>query len=65
MQFLEPIDDMKGFDQDDAQLQLAQGTPRFYMMRLPLKPKGLTFTQITHHKEVSQCIGSLTPDSWY
>lgn len=65
MQFVEPIDDMKCFDKDDAQLQLAKGTPRFYIMRLPVKPSGLAFTQITHHKDVSQCLGSLTPDSWY
>lgn len=65
LQFVEPIDDMKTFDEDDAQLQLDKGTPRFYIMRLPLKPSGLVFTQITHHKQVSQCLGSLTPSSWY
>lgn len=55
---------MKPYDQDDAQLQLNKGMPRFYIMRLPQKPAGLTFTQITHHKEVTQCLGSLTPEPW-
>eukprot|EP00892_Ulva_mutabilis_P002211 jgi/Ulvmu1/11991/UM083_0001.1 len=64
-QFVEPIDDMKAFDGDDAQLQLDQGKPRFYIMRLPAKPSGLQFTQITHHKAVTQCLGSLTPAPWY
>lgn len=64
VQYIEPIDDMKAFDSEDAQLNLANGTPRLYIMRLPLKPTGLAFTQITHHKEVTQCLGSLTPDDW-
>lgn len=58
-------DDMKAFDAEDAQLDLSAGTPRFYIMRLPAKPTGLSFTQITHHKRVTQCLGSLTPDAWY
>ena len=64
VQLVEPIDDMKAFDEEDAQLNLEKGTPRFYIMRLPAKPQGLSFTQITHHKDVTQCLGSLTPDAW-
>lgn len=33
LQYIEPIDDMKHFDTEDAQLNLANGTPRFYIMR--------------------------------
>lgn len=55
---------MKAFDAEDAQLDLSNGTPRFYIMRLPAKEQGLAFTQITHHKEVTQCLGSLTPEAW-
>lgn len=55
---------MKAFDQEDAQLDLEQGQPRFYIMRLPAKPSGLSFTQITHHKKVTQCLGSVTPEPW-
>jgi hypothetical protein len=66
MQLIGPIDDMKAFDREDAQLNLANGTPRFYIMRLPAKPQGLAFTQITHHKQVTQCLGALTPPrDWY
>ena len=55
---------MKDFDTSDAQLNLSKGTPRFYIMRLPAKPDGLTFSQITHHKNVTQCLGSMTPAPW-
>ena len=64
MQFIGPIDDMKAFDSEDARLNLANGTPRFYIMRLPAKPEGLAFTQITRHFRVTQCLGSLTPQDW-
>lgn len=64
MQVIEPIDDMKSFGSEDAQLNLSNGTPRLYIMRLPAKAQGLSFTQITHHKNVTQCLGSLTPEDW-
>lgn len=64
VQLIQPIDDMKPFDGEDAQLNLAHGTPRFYIMRLPKKSQGLAFSQITHHKHVTQCLGSLTPGDW-
>eukprot|EP00240_Pyramimonas_obovata_P015010 CAMPEP_0118934838 /NCGR_PEP_ID=MMETSP1169-20130426/14257_1 /TAXON_ID=36882 /ORGANISM="Pyramimonas obovata, Strain CCMP722" /LENGTH=210 /DNA_ID=CAMNT_0006877779 /DNA_START=68 /DNA_END=700 /DNA_ORIENTATION=- len=56
-------EDMKAFDEDDAQLDLTQGTPRFYIMRIPAK--GLEFKNITHHKAVTQCLGGLGEKSWY
>eukprot|EP01023_Acetabularia_acetabulum_P069025 TRINITY_DN9905_c0_g1_i1.p1 TRINITY_DN9905_c0_g1~~TRINITY_DN9905_c0_g1_i1.p1 ORF type:complete len:205 (+),score=31.18 TRINITY_DN9905_c0_g1_i1:94-708(+) len=57
-------EDGKVFDQDDAQLDLSQGTPRLYVMRL--HSSGLKFDRITHHAKVTQCLGSLNPpSSWY
>jgi hypothetical protein len=60
LQLIGPTDDMKAFDSEDAQLNLSNGVPRFYIMRLPAK-WGLRFTTITHHKAVTQCLGSLSP----
>eukprot|EP01024_Parvocaulis_polyphysoides_P019816 TRINITY_DN19070_c2_g1_i4.p1 TRINITY_DN19070_c2_g1~~TRINITY_DN19070_c2_g1_i4.p1 ORF type:complete len:225 (-),score=17.26 TRINITY_DN19070_c2_g1_i4:335-952(-) len=63
-QVCEPQEDGKPYDQEDAQLDLQQGTPRFYVMRLPFK--GLQFDRITHHAKVTQCLGSLNPPQpWY
>lgn len=64
VQVIEPIDDMKAFDSQDAQLNLGNGTPRFYIMRLSAKPQALAFTQITHHKQVTQCLGAVTVQDW-
>eukprot|EP00238_Polyblepharides_amylifera_P008160 CAMPEP_0196584238 /NCGR_PEP_ID=MMETSP1081-20130531/46293_1 /TAXON_ID=36882 /ORGANISM="Pyramimonas amylifera, Strain CCMP720" /LENGTH=128 /DNA_ID=CAMNT_0041905375 /DNA_START=469 /DNA_END=855 /DNA_ORIENTATION=- len=54
---------MEVYGQDSAQLDLSQGTPRFYIMRLPAR--GLQFGNITHHKRVSQCLGGLSDKPWY
>ncbi|GLC39108.1 hypothetical protein PLESTB_000006600 [Pleodorina starrii] len=63
-QIISSSDDGKLFDQEDAQLVLNQGTPRFYIMRLPAR--GLRFHRITYHGKVTQCLGGLTPPhSWY
>ncbi|EFJ45854.1 hypothetical protein VOLCADRAFT_105745 [Volvox carteri f. nagariensis] len=63
-QIISSSEDGKLFDQDDAQLVLNQGTPRFYIMRLPAR--GLRFHRITYHGRVTQCLGGLTPPhSWY
>mmetsp|Transcript_4025 Transcript_4025/g.7816 ORF Transcript_4025/g.7816 Transcript_4025/m.7816 type:complete len:202 (+) Transcript_4025:80-685(+) len=56
-------EDMKPYDHDDAQLDLSQGTPRFYIMRIP--GKGMKFNSITHHKKVTQALGALGDQSWY
>ena len=56
-------EDGKAFDHEDAQLKLDQGTPRFYIMRLEDKP--LRFSQITHHKQCTQCLGALEGLDWY
>lgn len=54
--------DGKEFDQDDAQLQLDQGIPRFYIMRL--NQRGRSFSQITRHQHCTQCLGSLAGQEW-
>ena len=49
----------------DAELDLSQGTPRFYIMNLP--HRGHAFDRITYHAAVTQCLAS-TGDgrgSWY
>ncbi len=62
-QMITPSQDGKAFDQEDAQLVLDQGIPRFYLMRL--YPKGLNFAQITRHRQCTQCLGSLGGQAWY
>lgn len=47
---------------DDAQLQLENGIPRFYIMRLT--SKGRKFHQITRHLQCTQCLGSLEGKDW-
>lgn len=54
--------DGKAFDQEDAQLCLDQGVPRFYIMRL--SQRGRSFSQITRHRRCTQCLGSLEGQAW-
>ncbi|NJK69948.1 MAG: Ureidoglycolate hydrolase [Microcoleus sp. CSU_2_2] len=54
--------DGKSFDADDAQLNLANGIPRFYIMRL--EKKGCKFGKITRHVQCTQCLGSLEGKDW-
>lgn len=62
-QLIEPIDDHVAFSANDAQLDLSQGIPRFYIMRL--EHKGRTFERITHHRHCTQCLGSLGDKDWF
>jgi ureidoglycolate hydrolase len=55
--------DAKTYDETDAQLQLANGIPRFYIMRLDAK--GRRFHRITRHQLCSQCLGSLEGKEWW
>ena len=55
--------DGKQYDEDDAQLNLENGTTRFYIMRL--EKKGRNFTEITRHVKCSQCLGSLEGKEWF
>lgn len=52
----------KGFDAEEAQLELSQGMPRFYIMRL--QHRGRRFDQITRHRRCTQCLGSLHGATW-
>jgi ureidoglycolate hydrolase len=62
-QVIFPSEDGKTFDTDDAQLDLSQGIPRFYIMRLSQKP--LSFRAITRHARCTQCLGSLSNQEWF
>src|SRR5262245_17394460 len=57
-----PIEDGVPFGPADARLDLTQGTPRLYIMRLPRK--GIVFRQITRHRGVTQCLAALGGRSW-
>ncbi len=61
-QLIRPAADGKGFDQDDAQLVLTAGTPRFYLMTL--ERRGRQFDRITRHQRCTQCLGSLQGQPW-
>lgn len=54
--------DGKAYDAEDAQLALSGGIPRFYIMRLHCP--GRRFSHITCHRNCTQCLGSLTGQSW-
>ena len=54
--------DGKSFDAEDAQLNLQNGVPRFYIMRL--REKGRKFGKITRHVQCTQCLGSLEGKDW-
>ena len=56
-------EDGVGFNPADAQLDLSQGTPRFYIMRL--REKEMSFERITYHEKVTQCLGALGDEPWY
>jgi ureidoglycolate hydrolase len=55
--------DGKPYDTEDAQLHLASGIPRFYIMRLP--QRGRRFSRITRHQQCTQCLGSLAGQAWW
>jgi ureidoglycolate hydrolase len=61
-QVIFPQRDDTAYGPDDAQLNLGQGIPRFYIMRL--YNKGRTFTRITRHQRCTQCLGSLEGKDW-
>jgi ureidoglycolate hydrolase len=54
--------DHRPFGSEDAQLQLQNGIPHFYIMRL--HQRGQTFHQITRHQRCTQCLGSLEGKEW-
>ncbi|EFJ26114.1 hypothetical protein SELMODRAFT_413204 [Selaginella moellendorffii] len=62
-QLLGKIGDGCEYGSGEAQLNLANGIPRFYLMEL--KKTGLRFKRITHHARVTQCLGSVGAHPWY
>jgi ureidoglycolate hydrolase len=62
-QLITPTKDGKAYDEADAQLNLQNGIPRFYIMRL--YQKGRKFHQITRHTQCTQCLGSLEGKDWF
>ncbi|CAI8604221.1 unnamed protein product [Vicia faba] len=62
-QVIEPSPDTQGFGPYDAQLDLSQGIPRFYIIHFENCP--LKFSDITHHASVTQCLGSIGGNVWY
>lgn len=59
---IEAAEDGKLFGPDEAQLQITQGIPRFYVMRLHGRPK--VFNRITRHLQVTQCLASVGGRPW-
>src|SRR4028118_1051002 len=54
--------DGKSYDTEDAHLNLQNGVPRFYIMRL--HQKGRKFHSITRHSQCTQSLGSLEGKDW-
>lgn len=61
-QLITAAEDGKPYDFEDARLDLNQGIPRFYIMRL--HNKGRKFHTITRHNLCTQCLGSLAGKDW-
>ena len=59
---IEATEDGKPFGPDEAQLELARGTPRFYVMRL--HHRELSFRHLTRHIAVTQCLASVGGHQW-
>ncbi len=62
-QLITAAEDGKTYDHLDAQLNLNNGIPRFYIIRL--HHQGRKFHQITRHNLCTQCLGSLEGKTWY
>ena len=61
-QLITPSTDGKPYDESDAQLNLHNGIPRFYIMHL--YKTGRKFHTITRHSQCTQCLGSLEGKDW-
>ena len=61
-QLILPAEDGKLYDENDAKLDLSQGTPRFYIMQLT--HRGKQFHRITRHQLCTQCLGALEGKTW-
>lgn len=60
---IEPGKDGTPFGAGDAELDLSQGTPRLYIMRLRHRP--LLIRGITRHARVTQCLASMKGEEWF
>ncbi len=54
---IEAGEDGTPFGAGDARLELGQGTPRLYIMRLTNRP--LLVKGITRHRRVTQCLAAM------
>ncbi|MCL7024737.1 hypothetical protein MKW94_017449 [Papaver nudicaule] len=62
-QVCEALPDDGAYGPRDAELDLSHGIPRLYILHLERKP--FKFTKITHHANVTQCLGSIGGHNWY
>lgn len=62
-QVIMPQPDDTPFNPQDAQLDLQNGTPRFYIMQL--HQRGRRFHDITRHESCTQCLGALEGHEWF
>lgn len=61
-QVISASEDGQLYGDRDAQLQIHNGIPRFYIMRL--HDRGRKFHRITRHRLCTQCLGSLNGKDW-
>ncbi len=61
-QVIAAIPDGQLYGPNEAQLDLQNGTPRFYIMRLYEQRR--KFHKITRHRRCTQCLGSLAGKDW-
>jgi ureidoglycolate hydrolase len=61
-QVIVAIDDHTPFSAEDAQLQLQNGIPRLYIMRV--YQRGRRFHQMTRHQRCTQCLGAFGNQEW-
>ncbi|GAB4380094.1 MAG: hypothetical protein Kow00121_35620 [Elainellaceae cyanobacterium] len=59
---IEVAESGKPFGSNEAQLELSQGIPRFYIMNLNWR--SLTFHKITRHLQVTQCLAAVGGKPW-
>ena len=61
-QVIAPTPSGKDYGEDDAQLEIGRGIPRFYILTLQWRP--LVFRSITRHLDVTQCLASVGGHPW-
>ena len=60
---IQPRPDGDPWREDDAVLQFEGGPPRLYLMALP--NRGLTFTELARHQQVTQALGAVDDQPWF